>query len=245
MKIKFEELEYQNDAINSIVKIFEGQESLESNFTVQIAGNTQLQLGHNSTELTDLGIANNIKIYEEEILQNIQKIQLENGLPQTKKLDPKNLNFCIEMETGTGKTYVYLKTIMELNKKYGFKKFIIVVPSIAIKEGTNKSLEMTKDNFKGLFDNVNYNYFTYDSSKLEQVRSFATSNNIEIMVINIASFNRSFKDPEKEDKANVIHRYNDRLSGYRPIDFISQTRPIVIIDEPQSVDTTDNRVGGR
>ena len=239
MKIKFEELEYQNDAINSIVKIFEGQESLESNFTVQIAGNTQLQLGHNSTELTDLGIANNIKIYEEEILQNIQKIQLENGLPQTKKLDPKNLNFCIEMETGTGKTYVYLKTIMELNKKYGFKKFIIVVPSIAIKEGTNKSLEMTKDNFKGLFDNVNYNYFTYDSSKLEQVRSFATSNNIEIMVINIASFNRSFKDPEKEDKANVIHRYNDRLSGYRPIDFISQTRPIVIIDEPQSVDTTD------
>ena len=128
---------------------------------------------------------------------------------------------------------------MELNKKYGFKKFIIVVPSIAIKEGTNKSLEMTKDNFKGLFDNVNYNYFTYDSSKLEQVRSFATSNNIEIMVINIASFNRSFKDPEKEDKANVIHRYNDRLSGYRPIDFISQTRPILIIDEPQSVDTTE------
>ncbi len=98
---------------------------------------------------------------------------------------------------------------------------------------------MTKDNFKGLFDNVNYNYFTYDSSKLEQVRSFATSNNIEIMVINIASFNRSFKDPEKEDKANVIHRYNDRLSGYRPIDFISQARPILIIDEPQSVDTTE------
>ncbi|MBP6714897.1 MAG: DEAD/DEAH box helicase family protein, partial [Aliarcobacter sp.] len=238
MKIKFEDLEYQNDAINSIVKIFEGQESLESNFTVQIANN-QLQLGRNSSELTDLGIANNIKIYEEEILQNIQKIQLENGLAQTKKIDTKNMNFCIEMETGTGKTYVYLKTIMELNKKYGFKKFIIVVPSIAIKEGTNKSLEMTKDNFKGLFDNVNYNYFTYDSSKLEQVRSFATSNNIEIMVINIASFNRSFKDPEKEDKANVIHRYNDRLSGYRPIDFISQTRPILIIDEPQSVDTTE------
>ena len=93
MKIKFEDLEYQNDAINSIVKIFEGQESLESNFTVQIANNTQLELGHNSTELTDLGIANNIKIYEEEILQNIQKIQLENGLPQTKKLDTNNLNF--------------------------------------------------------------------------------------------------------------------------------------------------------
>ena len=139
MKIKFEDLEYQNDAINSIVKIFEGQESLESNFTVQIANN-QLQLGRNSSELTDLGIANNIKIYEEEILQNIQKIQLENGLAQTKKIDTKNMNFCIEMETGTGKTYVYLKTIMELNKKYGFKKFIIVVPSIAIKEGTNKSL---------------------------------------------------------------------------------------------------------
>lgn len=237
MKIEFEELEYQNEAVESIVKIFEGQESLESNFTVQIANNTQLKI--NSTELTDLGIANNIKIYEEEILENIQKIQLERGLPQSKKININNLNFCVEMETGTGKTYVYLKTIMELNKKYGFKKFIIVVPSIAIKEGTNKSLEITKYKFKELFDNVNYNYFTYDSSKLEQVRSFATSNNIEIMVINIASFNRSFKDPSKEDKANIIHRYNDRLSGYKPIDFISQTRPIVIIDEPQSVDNTD------
>jgi type III restriction enzyme len=237
MKIKFEELDYQSEAIKSITGIFEGQESFESNFSVQTAYDTQLRLG--STNLTELGIANNITIYEEEILQNIQKIQLKNGLPQTKAISKDNLNFCVEMETGTGKTYVYLKTIMELNKKYGFKKFIIVVPSIAIKEGTNKSLEMTKDNFKGLFDNVNYNYFTYDSSKLEQVRNFATSNNIEIMVINIAAFNRSFKDPSKEDSANVIHRYNDKLSGYKPIDFISETRPIVIIDEPQKVDTTD------
>lgn len=237
MKIKFEELDYQSEAIESITGIFEGQESFESNFSVQTAYDTQLRIG--STNLTELGIANNITIYEEEILQNIQKIQLKNGLPQTKAISKDNLNFCVEMETGTGKTYVYLKTIMEMNKKYGFKKFIIVVPGIAIKEGTNKSLEMTKDNFKGLFDNVNYNYFTYDSSKLEQVRSFATSNNIEIMVINIAAFNRSFKDPSKEDKANVIHRYNDKLSGYKPIDFISETRPIVIIDEPQKVDTTD------
>ena len=240
MKIKFEDLEYQDEAIKSITRVFEGQETLVSNFTVEIASNTQLTLGNSSTvELTDLGIANNIKVYEEEILQNIQKIQIENGLPQTKELNKNNLNFCIEMETGTGKTYVYLKTIMELNKKYGFKKFIIVVPSIAIKEGTNKALEMTRDNFKSLYDNTNYNYFTYDSQKLEQVRSFATSNNIEIMIINIGAFNKSFKDPEKEDRANVIHRYNDRLSGYKPIDFISQTRPIVIIDEPQSVDTTE------
>ncbi len=228
MKIKFEELDYQSEAIESITGIFEGQESFESNFSIQTAYDTQLRFG--STNLTELGIANNITIYEEEILQNIQKIQLKNGLPQTKAISKDNLNFCVEMETGTGKTYVYLKTIMEMNKKYGFKKFIIVVPSIAIKEGTNKSLEMTKDNFKGLFDNVNYNYFTYDSSKLEQVRNFATSNNIEIMVINIAAFNKNI---------NVINQDNDRLSGYRPIDFISETRPIVIIDEPQKVDTTD------
>ena len=139
---------------------------------------------------------------------------------------------------GTGKTYVYLRTILELHQNYGFTKFIIVVPSLAIKEGVYKSLQITEEHFKELYGNLIYNYFVYDSSQLEQVRSFAVSNNIEIMVINIDAFRRSFTDPTKENKANIIHRRNDRLNGMRPIELIQETRPFVIIDEPQSVDTT-------
>lgn len=149
------------------------------------------------------------------------------------------VNHCyIWYTTGTGKTYVYLRTILELHKNYGFTKFIIVVSSIAIKEGVYKSLQITKDHFKGLYENTIYNYFVYDSSKLEQVRSFAVSDNIEIMVINIDAFRRSFTDPTKENKANIIHRPNDRLNGMKPIELIQETKPFVIIDEPQSVDTT-------
>lgn len=131
-----------------------------------------------------------------------------------------------------------MRTILELNKNYGFSKFIIVVPSLAIKEGVYKSLQITKEHFKDLYDNTIYNYFVYDSSKLEQVRSFAVSDNVEIMVINIDAFRRSFTDPSKETKANIIHRPNDRLNGMKPIELIQETRPFVIIDEPQSVDTT-------
>ena len=127
---------------------------------------------------------------------------------------------------------------MDLHKNYGFSKFIIVVPSLAIKEGVYKSLQITKEHFDDLFDNTIYNYFVYDSGNLEQVRSFAVSNNIEIMVINIDAFRRSFTDPTKENKANIIHRTNDRLNGMKPIELIQETRPFVIIDEPQSVDTT-------
>jgi type III restriction enzyme len=234
MKIQFEsQLEYQNHAINSIVNIFEGQEICQSNFTVTGINNNLL------TYQNDLGIGNRLELLDDEILTNVQNIQLKNGLPQTKGVkDIKTMDFSVEMETGTGKTYVYLKTIFEMNKKFGFTKFIIVVPSIAIKEGTNKTLEITNEHFKGLFDNVNYDYFVYDSSNLEQVRDFATSNDIRVMIINIDAFKKSFTDPTKDNKANLIHRTNDRLNGMKPIDFIASTNPIVIIDEPQSVDNT-------
>jgi type III restriction enzyme len=231
MKIQFQSnLAYQERAINSIVNIFEGQEICQSNFTVT---------GMNGSLLTyqsELGIGNRLELLDDEILTNIQNIQLSNGLPQSQKLS--SMDFSVEMETGTGKTYVYLKTVFEMNKKYGFTKFIIVVPSIAIKEGTYKTLEITKEHFRGLFDNVNYDYFIYDSSNLEQVRDFATSNEIRIMVINIDAFRKSFSDTTKDTKANIIHRTNDRLNGMKPIDFICSTNPIVIIDEPQSVDNT-------
>lgn len=233
MKLQFNaNLEYQVQAVSSIVDIFRGQTSMQSNFSV-LAYNEQIGMFDTAN-----GIGNKLDLDEDDILENLQAIQLRNGLAQTKTLKVGRYDFDVEMETGTGKTYVYLRTIFELHKNYGFCKFIIVVPSIAIKEGVYKSLEITKEHFKGLYDNTIYNYFFYDSSKLEQVRSFAVSDNIEIMVINIDAFRKSFNDPDKENKANIIHRTNDNLNGMKPIELIKDTHPFVIIDEPQSVDNT-------
>ncbi|MFA5557740.1 MAG: DEAD/DEAH box helicase family protein, partial [Flavobacteriaceae bacterium] len=228
MKLQFDKnLEYQHQAIASIVDLFRGQTPMQTNFTVSA------QIGQIGVYDSTNGIGNRLELDEEEILKNLQEIQLRNGLPQTKSLKPGMYDFDVEMETGTGKTYVYIRTILELHKNYGFSKFIIVVPSIAIKEGVYKSLQITKDHFNDLYDNTIYNYFVYDSGKLEQVRSFAVSDNIEIMVINIDAFRRSFTDPTKENKANIIHRPNDRLNGMKPIELIQETCPFVIIDEPQ------------
>ena len=237
MKLKFKsDLKYQNDAINSVVDIFKGRNPMTSNFTV-LSGETSDDLQFDMPEITEsIGIGNRCDLTEDDILDNVQKIQMRNNLPRSEKL--KGMNFTVEMETGTGKTYVYLKSIYEMNKKYGFKKFIIVVPSVAIREGTYKTIDITKDHFANLYDNESVESFVYDSSKLEQVRNFATSNTVEIMIINIDAFRKGFENPEKEDKANIIHRSQDKLNGQKPIDLIAETNPIVIIDEPQSVDTT-------
>lgn len=230
MKLKFQsDLPYQRQAIDSVVEIFKGQRVKKSEFTVSFGEDAGLIQ-------TDLGIGNLLELHEQDILKNVQEIQARNGLPKSEFLD--GLNFTVEMETGTGKTYVYLRTIYELNQKYGFTKFVVVVPSIAIREGVYKNLQITEEHFKELYDRKPLEYFIYDSNKLDQVRHFATANTIQIMIINIDAFRKSFVDPEKENKANVIHRPNDRLNGYKPIEFIQQTNPIVIIDEPQSVDTT-------
>lgn len=239
MKLKFVDQQYQTDAVNSIVNIFEGSEIKNSLFTIDVSNDKDFNTdsgytGEGVSYFT--GHANKVSIDDFTMLENVQHIQEENDIQRTKSLE--NKNFTIEMETGTGKTYVYTKTILELNKKYGFTKFIIVVPSIAIKEGVNSSLKATEDHFKEKYDNVVYNYFVYDSSHLERIQDFAISTNIEIMIINIDAFRKSFVDPKKENKANLIHRESDRLSGNRPIDLIASTNPIVIIDEPQSVDGT-------
>lgn len=237
MKLKFKsDLKYQNEAIKSVVDIFKGQTPMTSNFTVltgKSLNDGQLQMG---VVQSSTGIGNKLDVISEDILNNVQDIQMRNNLPRSEKLD--GMNFTVEMETGTGKTYVYLKSIYELNKQYGFKKFVIVVPSVAIREGVDKSLQITKEHFNSIYDNESAEYFVYDSSKLEQVRNFATSNAIQIMIINIDAFRKGFEDPQKEDKANIIHRKQDKLNGQRPIDLIKETNPIVIIDEPQSVDTT-------
>jgi type III restriction enzyme len=233
MKIQFNAgLDYQAEAIRAVCDLFQGQESCQTLFTVP--RDSDLPLLANTEES---GVGNRLKLSNEEILENARRVQGRNGLKQSSTLS--DLNFTIEMETGTGKTYVYLRSIFELHKAYGFTKFIVVVPSVAIKEGVYKSLQITEDHFKYLYTNVRYDYFVYDSQQLGDVRNFATSDCVQIMVINIDAFRRSFDDPEKEDKANIIHRANDRMTGARPIDLIQSTRPIVIIDEPQSVDTTD------
>lgn len=233
MKLQFDaNLPYQAQAVSSVVDLFRGQTPKQSNFTVS-AGVGQIGLFD-----SEHGVGNRLELDEEDILQNLQEIQLRNGLAQTKMLTARKYDFDIEMETGTGKTYVYLRTIFELNKAYGFSKFIIVVPSIAIKEGVYKSLQITAEHFKNLYDNTVYDYFIYDSSKLEQVRSFAVNDHISIMVINIDAFRKSFDNPEAENKANIIHRPSDKLNGMKPIELIQETNPFVIIDEPQSVDTT-------
>ncbi|KZX12117.1 type III restriction enzyme, res subunit [Methanobrevibacter oralis] len=225
MKLKFDSnLDYQNEAVNSVIDLFKGQNSMFQYFTV---------VGQSGLTDSGQGVGNKIDISKEDILENLRKIQSYYKLAPSESLN--GLDFNIEMETGTGKTYVYLKTIFELNKEYGFTKFIIVVPSVAIKEGVNKTIEITKEHFKSIYDNVPYDYFVYDSSKLEQVRNFAVNSTIQIMIINIDAFNKSFSNPSKETKANIIHREQDKLSGYKPIDLIAETNPIVIIDEPQSV----------
>lgn len=238
MKIQFDaDLDYQREAINAVADVFEGQEVCETNFTVApLRGEPQMAMNFGQ-ESGDLGVGNRLRLLEEDILENVRGIQLRNGLAPSHELD--SLDFTVEMETGTGKTYVYLRSIFELNRRYGFTKFIVVVPSVAIKEGVYKSLEMTEPHFEGLFDNVPFDYFVYDSQKLGQVRNFATSSTIQIMVINIDAFRRSFEDPEREDKANIIHRPHDRMTGNKPIEFIQATNPIVIVDEPQSVATTE------
>lgn len=232
-ELKFDaSLGFQQEAISAVTDIFAGQKVCRSNFTVRQLDN-DLEFRENS-----LGYANRLELVDEELADNVHAIQLRNGLEPSPESMIKSRNFSIWMETGTGKTYVYLRTIFELNKLYGFTKFIIVVPSIAIKEGVNSSLNLMGAHFKSQYNNVPYDYFVYDSGKLNQVRNFAVSSDIQIMIINIDAFRKSAADPGKENKANIIHRYHDKMLG-KPIDFIASCNPVVIIDEPQSVDSTD------
>ena len=233
MKFKFDpNLEFQKDAIKSVVDLFDGQPFGQANFQIEGQQRSFLQ-----------GVGNNFVLNEEQLLTNTHKIQEQNNIPKVNSL--QGMNFSIEMETGTGKTYVYLRTLFELNKHYGFKKFIVVVPSIAIREGVLKSISLMKEHFKDQYEKIPFECHLYDSKRLNNIRNFRDSNDIQIMVMNIQAFQRDISEEEislvnqieSQQKSNVIYRDNDRMGG-RPIDFISSTCPIVIIDEPQSVDNT-------
>ncbi|WP_300134930.1 DEAD/DEAH box helicase family protein [uncultured Oscillibacter sp.] len=219
MKLKFKTQGFQTDAVNAVVDLFTGQEKTQSTFSVMDDRQT--------TFLNELGQGNALYIDQETLTANMHAVQKRNSLPLTDTAG--NMQFCIEMETGTGKTYVYTKTIFELHRKYGFTKFVIVVPSVAIREGVYKSFQVTQEHFGLQYDNVPCRYFIYSSAKLSDVRQFATSSNIEVMIINIDAFKKA---------ENIINQAQDRLNGETAMGFIQNTHPIVIIDEPQSVDNT-------
>ena len=223
MKLHFEpNLDFQLQAIEAVCGLFRGQEVCRTEFTVTYdpeKSQARLDLAENS-------VGNRLALLDEEILKNLKDIQLRNGLPPSDFLDSGD--FTVEMETGTGKTYVYLRTIFELNKRYGFNKFVVVVPSIAIKEGVYKSLQITEEHFRGIYSGTPFEYFLYDSSKLGQVRSFATSSHIQIMIVTVGAIN-------KRD-INNLYKDSEKTGGEKPIDVIRSTRPILIVDEPQSVD---------
>ena len=225
MKLHFEpDLDFQLQAVGAVCDLFRGQEVCRTEFTVtRDPAESQARLAFAEN---DLGIGNRLSLLDDEILGNLKAIQLRNGLPPSDSLDSGD--FTVEMETGTGKTYVYLRTILELNKRYGFGKFVIVVPSVAIKEGVYKSLQITDDHFRALYSGTPFEYFLYDSAKLGQVRNFATSAQIQIMVVTVGAINK--KD------VNNLYKDSEKTGGEKPIDLIRATRPILIVDEPQSVD---------
>lgn len=228
MKLKFDHKQsYQLDAIKAVVDTFKGQPLNKGDFEIQLG--TQGKGFFANQVQNELGIGNQLIIDDNSIIDNINEIQKYNNIFQKHTPQSKGKNFSIEMETGTGKTYVYLRTVFELQAKYGFKKFIIVVPSIAIREGVLKSIEVLKEDFLNLYNRVPFNHFVYDSKRVNELRNFAIGNELQLMIINIDSFNKASN--------NVIHIPNDRMSGRAPIEFIQATNPIVILDEPQNMES--------
>lgn len=213
MKFKFDaNQDFQLEAVNSIVDIFEGQEKASADKIVAGSGL--------------LGIyPNYLSLSQDEILKNVKQIQEHNKIENGDAVE--DLDFSVEMETGTGKTYVYLRTIFELNKKYGWKKFIVIVPSVAIREGVIKTLQITKEHFTELYGGVPYSFYEYQSKNISQVKRFADSSNINIMVMTMGAFNRD---------ANVLYSERDQMQGEQPISYIQQTNPILILDEPQNME---------
>lgn len=246
MKFNFKIQQYQTDAVDAVVKVFNGQGFHDKINYIRDLGNTEQnlssQVSFDENEIMDdTGYKNElVELSDEQLLQNIQNLQSQNNI----KLSPslvKDLGRCsldIEMETGTGKTYVYIKTMFELNKKYGWSKFIVVVPSIAIREGVKKSFEITADHFMEHYGKK-ARFFIYNSSNLNQLDNFSSSSGINVMIINTQAFARSFSEVKEGKKKNkeqlIIYDKRDEFGSRRPIDVIKANRPIIILDEPQKM----------
>jgi type III restriction enzyme len=258
MKILFDAAQpYQLDAINAVVNVFAGQPRTDG---ISSRLESPFDMGGLWSEM---GVGNGLQLGDAALLENVRAVQVANDLPvsdalamlgtdpalsddsaQANTLSPALPpegreqngafpNFAIEMETGTGKTYVYLRTAFELNARYGFNKFIIVVPSVAIREGVMTSLRLMHEHFRALYGNVAYDTWVYDSKQVSRVRQFAASTTLQLMVMNIDAFNKS---------SNVIAKENDRLSGRKPLEFVQAARPIVVMDEPQNMESEQAKV---
>ena len=231
MELRFDpNQEFQTDAVQAVVDLFEGQARVEPDMTFALS-----QYGF-------AAVPNRLDLDEAALVANLRNVQTRHGIAPDEALrfiegnadtagGPKGakfLNFSVEMETGTGKTYVYLRTALELCRRYGMRKFIVVVPSIAIREGVFKTLDITRKHFAELFGNLPYHHYAYKSDNLSQVRNFAASGSVEIMVMTIDSFNKEL---------NVIHQSADRLQGETPIHLVQASRPVLILDEPQNMES--------
>lgn len=248
MKFNFKIQQYQTDAVDAVVKVFHGQGFYDKVSYIRDLGkikpkDTQMMFGMTDEEMelydpmNDTGYKNEIlELSDEQLLHNIQKLQSENNIKQSPSL-VKDLGRCsldIEMETGTGKTYVYIKTMFELNKRYGWSKFIVVVPSIAIREGVKKTFEITTDHFMEHYGKK-ARFFIYNSSNLNQLDNFSSSSGINVMIINTQAFASSLKEDGKSKEARIIYSKRDEFGSRRPIDVIAANRPIIILDEPQKM----------
>ena len=227
--------QFQLDAIAAVVDVFDGQPK-DVDALLTILQPEEIAQGA-GTDLLDIdvrqevgAIGNNLVLDDDVLLANLQKVQDRQGLEVSPQLFEDALDLDTEMETGTGKTYVYLRTIFELAEKYNFKKFIIMVPSVAIREGVNTSIKLMRSHFASLYPGQPFDSFVFSGKNPETVQSFATSTSVQIMVLTIDSI--------RGDANNrIIHQKRDRLSGRAPIDFLAATNPIVIMDEPQNMDT--------
>lgn len=244
MKLQFKIQQYQTDAVESTVDIFNGQPNQglleykmdQGKVYVIDNGRRIEQRGIGFSEF-DTGYKNGeIVLSEDELLKNIHQIQTQNNIHLSNEVI-KRLGACqldIEMETGTGKTYVYIKTMFELNKRYGWTKFIVVVPSIAIREGVKKSFDITQDHFMEQYGKK-ARYFVYNSDNLNQIDTYSQSADISVMIINTQAFNTSMKEGAKNKYARIIYDKRDEFGSRRPIDVIAANRPIIILDEPQKM----------
>ena len=242
MKFKFKIQQYQTDAVDAVVRVFDGQPFQDHVSYRRDVGHGQTSfLVGDEGEIGDIetGFKNaTIELTDDQLLRTIQKIQSQNNIKLSSGLiSGKNCGRCsldIEMETGTGKTYVYIKTMFELNKKYGWSKFIVVVPSIAIREGVKKSFEITADHFMEHYGKK-ARFFIYNSANLEQLDNFSSSSGINVMIINTQAFAASLKEDGKSKEARIIFTKRDNFGSRKPIDVIAANRPIIIMDEPQKM----------
>jgi type III restriction enzyme len=228
--------EYQLDSIRSVVDLFDGQPKDAEKLVTTLRGAVVLPEGTQEAFDLDLtqevgAIGNNLVLDVDLVLANMQALQDKNGLEVSKALfDAEALDFDIEMETGTGKTYVYLRTVFELAARYNFTKFIILVPSVAIREGVSTSIRLMRDHFRELYPAHPFDASVYSGKTAEEVQFFATSTNVQILIMTIDSI-------RGDASSRVIHQTRDKLNGLRPIDYLRATKPVVIMDEPQNMES--------